>query len=175
MKSLIIILIGLLGFIFLTRTAKAPMDKEPIVNNTVNIETIVANYNKTEPLIQETIIAKNPLLIPKGNLRNDWYLEGECELAAKTWQKEYGGELVFIAPYDINSNKWILGDYAGAWINRKGNLFIDYFNQQIFLTKDEVIKSYKVDMRIKLNNENIDVKVFILGIDTMPYPIVYHY
>lgn len=118
------------------------------------------------------------LIEQKGDLR--WYdVEGECELAAKTYQKEYGGDLVFVAPYDTRDNSFIKGAYSGTWINlvhKNGkDIYVDYINQRIFMEKDEVVTVYNNQMKKKFSSSYVNVKLFIYGVDSMPYPMIWHY
>lgn len=63
--------------------------------------------------------------------------ELDCEKMAKDAQKKYGGSLIFLVGKDTNNN-YILGDYAGHWINKvyvkelNKIQYIDYQNQLVY-------------------------------------------
>ena len=107
------------------------------------------------------------------------YNEGECELVAKEFQNKFGGNLVLTIPYIGDKN--VPGKYSGAWINKvyiSGNdkyFYIDYSNQRIFSSKEEVKSFYSDLFTNKFENVNVYAKVFIYGEDNIPFPIIWNY
>lgn len=103
------------------------------------------------------------------------YGYNECELIAKDFQKEYGGSLIWIAPKYPSSGAWVLGEYSAHLINYKymsGNresYYIDYGNQRIFETKEQVALWYKTE-------SGYDSEIFNLGDgERPPYSLIWHY
>ncbi len=116
------------------------------------------------------------ILDKKGMLKDSWkYPEGTCEDAAKTYQKTYGGTLTFIAPYNTKKQQYEMGKTTGAWINNNDGLYVDYPSQKIFTSKKEISSYYSEVLKNKLNNPNIEARVFDYGKDEIPYPIIWNY
>lgn len=90
----------------------------------------------------------------------------ECERISKDVMVEYGAKMVFIIPLQENG-AYVTGDYAGHWINYKRingkDYFIDWGKQLIFESKKEVAEWYYPS-----------AEVFIIGIDTIPFSMIYH-
>jgi len=80
-------------------------------------------------------------------LREPWqYKEGECELAAKDYQKIYGGSLIFVQPLKDNG-AFDFGPYNGVFLNKayskeRGVYYIDYINQIYFNNTKEILDHY---------------------------------
>jgi len=121
------------------------------------------------------------LLEKKGLLKESWEYkaEGECELIAKTYQKEYGGKLVFIAPYKPSTGAWITCDFCGQWsnlVNHDGkSYYVDYGYQEVFETKESFIEYFTDIMKSKHSSEDVAIKIYVYGVDQMPYSITWHY
>ena len=70
----------------------------------------------------------------------DSYLPGQCELAAKDYQREFGGSLVWIQPITAsgafeNTDGHIINH---AWDKINGSYYIDYAVQERFNTTQDV-------------------------------------
>ncbi len=96
-----------------------------------------------------------------------------CELTARQFQNVYGGDLVFLQPLDSTGN-YDFGDYNGHWINYvwyepfNRSYYIDYVNQRVFNTKDEVIQFEK-------KTTGANYVLYDVNTETIPFPIIYHY
>lgn len=79
-------------------------------------------------------------------LKPEQYKEGQCELIAKDFQKEFGGSLVLLVPTQ-NGNP-ITGDTIGHFVNKlyiKGNkkyFYFDWASQSIFRSRYDVERWY---------------------------------
>ena len=182
MKTMTIILKILncaLIFLILIATinvVNVPANIIPIVNITTN-NTIENNITITENIT--VVNADDELFIPKGSLRETYdYADNSCELVARTFQKEYNGYLVFIAPLKESSGAWIQERYGGHWINKiyynNETIFVDYVNQNVYHNETELHNDMTFMMQNKFNSDDIDIKIFIAGIDAMPYSINYN-
>ncbi len=101
-------------------------------------------------------------------LRPTWeYPEGKCELAAKDFQKVYGGNLVYIIPLS-NSGAYEMGDYAGAWMNRVNNTYFDYVNNRTFYSIQDIKNFYLTVAEKK-------VEVYNLNEGHPPFQLIEHY
>jgi len=93
---------------------------------------------------------------------------GTCELAAKEYQREHGGYLVFIQPLKENG-AFDIGPYNGHWIN-------------LVYTKEQGLHFYDVGWNLTFENRTVikrwyfdNSEVYVLGEDTIPFPMIYHY
>lgn len=163
-------LVAALFLFFLFSRNSSKIDYSPAPES-VPIPTETITSIPTPTITPESI---SPFLAQRGALR-DYYKEGECELAAKTWQREWGGQLVFVAPYKTSTGQLILGSYAGAWLNIYRGIYVDYTSKQVFTSKSEAQTFYSNGMKNKFNSADVDVKIYVYGQDAMPYPIQYHY
>jgi len=131
----------------------------------------------TEP-IEQTINEKYAELLKPTGVLLEKYQTNQCELAAKDFQKVYGGNLVFIAPYIPDVHVWVTCGYCGHWINRiyykNKILWVDYTGDEIFENK-EGMRQFITRLLQNKFTYTIDAKVFVLGEDEIPYPITYHY
>jgi hypothetical protein len=143
-----------------------------VVNDTTINDTIVNNTD-----IKEKINNHNELFYPKGNLQNH-YTDNSCEIIANDFQKEYGGHLVFIAPLKASTGAWIKSRYSGHWLNQiyhdNQTIFIDYYTQTIWYDNDSMYNDMLNGMKNKFDSADINIKIYIAGIDNMPYPIIYN-
>jgi len=148
----------------------------PIVTTeAVNIPTVIKPINITEEIIVNSVVDYTYLLSTDDVI----YPPNSCELIAKDNQKINGGHIVYIAPYDTITGTWKTGDFVGHWINsihiNGTEIFIDHGMQKVFTNKDDTINYYNNAMKNKFENGNIEVKLYVYGEDTMPYPMTYHY
>jgi hypothetical protein len=104
------------------------------------------------------------------------YGYNECELIAKDFQNEYGGNLIFLAPKSWDTGAWIIDDYSGHYVNLKyisGNgksFYFDYGNQRIFENITELQEWYSHEY------SGYDVQVFNLNSgERPPYSMIFHY
>lgn len=180
MKNFIKILtLGTLAYIIFSKIVSAPYQSEIIIESIKELEKIpeeiIPIKISEEELTTNEMYAE--LLIPKGGL-NETYSDGQCELAAKEFQNIYGGNLVFIAPYNRETTAWKICDFCGHWTNRiyyKGKiLWIDYMNKEIYTSKESMRQSLQRNLQFKFE-EPIDAKVFVYGEDEMPYSMIWHY
>jgi hypothetical protein len=142
-------------------------------NITKNVHIITsADYSDYDKYNEHT-----ELFAPKGALIGLSLDGNNCEQAAKAFQKVYGGKLVFIAPYKLSNGAWIIGDYTGHWMNQiyydHQIIYVDYLNKDVYYDKTSVHSDLNIAFNHKYND--VDVKIFIYGIDPMPYPINWHY
>jgi len=148
----------------------------PIVTTeAVNIPTIIKPINTTKEVVVNSVVDYTYLL----SINDVIYPPNSCELIAKDNQKINGGHIVYIAPYDTITGAWKTGDFVGHWINsiyiNGTTIFVDHYLQHIFTSKDDTINFYNNFMQNKFENDNIAVKIYVYGEDTMPYPMIYHY
>lgn len=113
----------------------------------------------------------------------DEYSDEQCELIAKDYQREFGGDLIFIQPLKDNG-AYDLGAYNGHWINKayvspnnrfiigsytvEGIYYIDYQSQTYFQSIDE-IKDWYMMMKDK------ESEVFNVNQERVPFALRYHY
>ncbi len=111
---------------------------------------------------------------PKYPLLEYWrYPNNTCELAAMQFQKVYGGDLIFLQPLN-SGGSYNFGPYKGHWINYvwyepfNRSYYIDYVNQRVFNTKDEVTQFEK-------KSTGTDYVLYDVNKETVPFPIIHHY
>lgn len=187
MNTILKVILTLISIVLLLVTASTFNNPhETVINETIINESItIINESLNVTIVNDTIINETPVIVnydyllkQKGELL-DYYPPNSCEKIAKDYQKEYGGRLVFAAPYNTKSGLWIRGDYAGHWINvvtiNDTNIYIDYGAGYTYINKEETITYTGYMMQNKFQTSNVSVKLFIYGEDTMPYPIIWHY
>ncbi len=107
------------------------------------------------------------------------YQEGQCELAAKEFQNRFGGELVLAYPF--LDDQFVPGRFAGVWINKiyikhnKQDFYFYYPGQRIFSSREEVISYYSNVLKNKFDNGNIEARIYVFGIDSIPFPLIFNY
>jgi len=152
--------------------ANVPIVTTEAVN--VIIPTIIKPINITEEVVVNSVVDYTYLLSTDDVI----YPPNSCELIAKNNQVN-GSHIVYIAPYDTITGAWKTGEFVGHWINsvhiNGTEIFIDHDMQKVFTNKDDTINYYNNDMKNKFENGNIEVKLYVYGEDTMPYPMTYHY
>ena len=148
------------------------------IMNDTNIDVpIVENTTDITPEIVTQVDKHADLFTPKGNLLNN-YADNSCEIIARTFQKEYNGHLVFIAPLKASTGAWIQSRYSGHWLNQiyhdNKTIFVDYDAHRVYYDEITLHDDMQYSMQNKFNSDDIDVKIYIAGIDAMPYPIMYN-
>ena len=154
------------------------------INNTMYV---YSETNSSKTHIPEIKISKREkylyLIKSKGILQDPtaYREEGDCELIAKQYQKEYGGYMVLYVPY-INEQP-LQGNIAAAWGNKvvvNGiDIYVDYQTQTIFYdtnftAKQNVLDFYTTILSQK-HQQSITVKMFVYGVDEIPFPIIWNF
>ncbi len=100
------------------------------------------------------------------------YGDEQCELIAKDYQREFGGDLIFIQPLKDNG-AYDLGAYNGHWLNRawnknQGNYYIDYQSQTYLQSVDAIKDWYRM-----MNDK--ESKVFNVNQGGVPFALIQYY
>lgn len=176
-----LLIIGIILYLFIKLASSAPAE----IHKPVEIPPVTINPEPTPVQLPDPKPTPFPiesiLLAKKGSLKESWEykLEGECELIAKTYQKEYGGKLVFIAPYKSSTGAWIACDFCGQWSNLiirdNKSFYLDYGFQMVFENKADFESFFTEVMKAKHNSADVAVKTYVYGVDQMPYSITWNY
>lgn len=180
------ILIGIIVIIFLfSKVVGSPDNKVPIPDLTqkpVTLPTPVPTPLNIPP--EPTLLEKYAYLLKsKGILKDPSFYrqEGDCELIAKQYKKEYGGRMVLYMPF--MNGELIKGDTSGAWGNKITvdglDFYIDYGSQMLFYTRSRTAKEKALEFyqdRLMAKYEMpVTVKMFVYGVDEIPFPITWNF
>ncbi len=100
------------------------------------------------------------------------YGDEQCELIAKDYQREFGGDLIFVQPLKENG-AYDLGEFKGKWLNRawnknQGSYYVDWESQTYFQSIEAIKDWYYF-------YEGQKAEVFNLNQGGVPFGLVYHY
>ena len=181
------ILVAIIVIIFfLSKIAESPYNKEVPVPEPAPVPTPVPTPIPTpiptphEPTLKE----KYAYLLDAKGILKDPYLyreEGDCELIAKQYRKEYGGHMVLYMPY--MNGQLIKGDTSGAWgnmITADGlDFYIDYRSQTLFYNSSSTAKEnalfFYENILMAKHKMPVTVKMFVYGIDEIPFQVIWNF
>lgn len=181
------IIIGIIVIIFfLSKIAESPDNKEvPIPVFTPELAPVPTPVPTIVPTPHEPGLGeKFAYLLETKGLLKDPYLyreEGDCELIAKQYKKEYGGHMVLYMPY-ING-QLITGNTSGSWgnmITMDGlDFYVDYRSQTLFYNssstaKENALNFYEKALMAK-HKMPVTIKMFVYGVDEIPFPITWNF
>ncbi len=180
------IIIGIIVIIFfLSKIAESPDNKE------VQIPTLTPEpapvlipvptpHIPTEPTLREKYAY---FLEAKGILKDpDLYSEeGDCELIAKQYKKEYDGHMVLYMPY--MNGQLIKGNISGAWGNMITvdglDFYVDFKSQMLFYNSSRTAKenamNFYENILMAKHKMPVTVKMFVYGVDEIPFQLIWNF
>lgn len=176
--------------IFLSIVAESPGNKVPIPELSQSPDPVPTSIPTPPPTpIPTPVPTQTPgekyayLLETKGILKDPWFYreEGDCELIAKQYKKEYGGRMVLYMPY--MNGQLIEGNTSGAWGNKitvdGQDFYVDYQKQIIFYNSSRTAKenamNYYQNALMAKHQMPVTVRMFVYGVDEIPFPMIWNF
>jgi hypothetical protein len=178
------IIIGLIVIIiFLSVIAQSPDNKEVPIPPPTEPSTVPGTIPVPKQFKPSLADKYSYLLETKGILKDAelYREEGDCELIAKQYKKEYGGHMVLYMPY--MNGQLITGKISGAWGNMITvdgfDFYVDYRSQTLFYNSSSTAKEnalfFYENILMAKHQMPVSVKMFVHGVDEIPFPITWNF